>query len=84
MAPEVTSRTWWPAARTAAASAQNFPMAVSSIVPSAAVMDEVPILATTITSPSLPRRTRRSPLRSTPAAPGPTERQRRAAETGQP
>src|SRR5690606_7354015 len=63
MAPEVTSTTWWPWARTAAASAHTLAMAASSTVPSSAVMEEVPILATTITASSLPAGAPRLPLR---------------------
>src|SRR5689334_9695866 len=50
MAPEVTSTMRWPSARSWAASAQNLATADSSISPWSVVMEDVPILVTTITA----------------------------------
>jgi hypothetical protein len=48
MAPLVTTTTRWPASRAAATSAQNFPTASTSISPDGPVIDDVPILTTTM------------------------------------
>ena len=70
MAPEVTATTWWPAARSPARPAhERARWRDSSICPSSSVIDDVPILATTITSrhrrrgSSRCRRRPRSPTR---------------------
>ena len=54
MAPEVTSTTVWPAARSPAASPQSLVTAASTMEPASSVIDDVPTFTTTITNP--PRR----------------------------
>ncbi len=74
MAPEVTSTTRWPWARRAAVSAQNLPTAAASMSPSAVVIDDVPILVTTITGRPRSRRPGDRCARCRRAGTGPGQR----------